>query len=157
MDIVPSLWKHQLLDKSKSQDLWLIAQQEWKLKQELAFSGPKHCSWLGAVLLPARTLQAWARAGALLELLQVSETLQSDSMACGTTEELLLFAVLLGWCKFQRKSYNLLHVLQEEFHSRSLKILCIRHHGIYHMRGSENGLKWYSSKNLHFLVLLFLE
>lgn len=25
------------------------------------------------------------------------------------------------------------------------------------MRGSENGLKWYSSKNFYFLVLLFLE
>lgn len=50
---------------------------------------------------PQAQSPAWgtaaARAGALLEILQVQiETSQSDSVACGTTEELLLFAFLLG-------------------------------------------------------------
>lgn len=37
MCVVPCLWKHQLLVQSESQDLWLIAEQEWKLEQELMF------------------------------------------------------------------------------------------------------------------------
>lgn len=124
-----------------------LAEQEWKLKQELVLLGPEPCSWPGAGLLPEQEL-SWSHCRCQLE------TSQSDSVACGTTEELLLFAFLLGWPKFLRKSYNLLHVLQEEFPSRSppqkkrkKKGLCNRHLGICLMGGSENGLKWYSSKN----------
>ena len=89
MDIVPSLWKHQLLVYSESQDLLLIAQQQWKLEaRNWCFSGPKHCRWLQTVSpsQPAPYRNS-ARAVALLELLQVFqiETFQSDRMACCTT------------------------------------------------------------------------
>lgn len=144
MDVVPFLWKLQLLVRARTFGWWLSRNGSWS--RSWCSSGPKPCSWLAA----------WA----LLQLLQVSHrdfTKWQRSM--WTTEELLLFAFLLGWPKFLRKSYNLLHVLQEEFHSRNKKktLLCNRHHDIYHTRGYENRLKWYSSKSLRFLVLLFLE
>lgn len=88
MGSVPSLRKHQLLVYSESQDLLLIAQQQWKLEaRNRCFSGPKYCRWLKTVLLSQPTpYRNSARAVALLELLQVFEieTFQSDSMACCT-------------------------------------------------------------------------
>lgn len=87
MDTVPSLWKHQLLVYSASQDLLLIATVETGSK-ELMFLRQKYCRWLKTVLLSqSAPYRNAARAVALLELLQVFqiETFQSDSMACCTT------------------------------------------------------------------------
>lgn len=86
MGSVPSLRKHQLLVCSESQDLLLIAQQQWKLEaRNRCFSGPEYCRWLKTVLLSQPTpYRNSARAVALSELLQVFEieTFRSDSVAC---------------------------------------------------------------------------
>lgn len=121
-----------------------VAAPEWKLKLELVLLGPEPCSWPGAVLLPEQEL-SWSHCRCQLE------TSQSDMWHHWGAPIVCLSA---GMTKFLRKSYNLLHVLQEEFPSRGLQkkkskktCLCNRHLGICLMGGSENGLKGYSRKN----------